>query len=90
MQKWLQNKDQIDLTDLLVILVFSSIPDVPDVPSLLFIHMPPYTTNGKHYVQTPRIALQWTPKWRLLSRSFSCLTLRNNYCMRVISLEEIY
>ena len=44
MQKWLQNKDQIDLTDLLVILVFSSIPDVPDVPSLLFIHMPPYTT----------------------------------------------
>ena len=45
MQKWLQNKDQIDLTDLLVILVFSSIPDVPDVPSLLFIHMPPYTTN---------------------------------------------
>ena len=45
MQKWLQNKDQIDLTDLLVILVFSSIPDVPDVPSLLFIHMPPYTTE---------------------------------------------
>ena len=44
MQKWLQNKDRIDLTDLLVILVFSSIPDVPDFPSLLFIHMPPYTT----------------------------------------------
>ena len=47
MQKWLQNKDQIDLTDLLVILVFSSIPDVPDIPSLLFIHMPPYTTGEK-------------------------------------------
>ena len=44
MQKWLQNKDQIDLTDLLVILVFSSIPDVPDVPSLLFAQIPPYTT----------------------------------------------
>ena len=49
MQKWLQNKDQIDLTDLLVILVFSSIPDVPDVPSLLFIHMPPYTTRQGQY-----------------------------------------
>ena len=47
MQKWLQNKDQIDSTDLLVILVFSSIPDIPDVPSLLFIHMPPYTTSVK-------------------------------------------
>ena len=52
MQKWLQNKDQIDLTDLLVILVFSSIPDVPDVPSLLFIHMPPYTTLYGHPLNT--------------------------------------
>ena len=51
MQKWLQNKDQIDLTDLLVILVFSSIPDVPDVPSLLFIHMPPYTTDRKRVMR---------------------------------------
>ena len=45
--------------------------------------------NGQHCVQTPRIALQWAPICRLLSRSFSRLTLRNNHCMRAI-FEEIY
>ena len=49
-----------------------------------------FKSNGKHCVQNPRIALQWAPKCRLLSRSFSRLTLRNNYCMRAISQEEIY
>ena len=77
MQKWLQNKDQIDLTDLLVILVFSSIPDVPDVPSLLFIHMPPYTTQEdddmiQHCLtniilkQTARQSMVSCPEFRLI------------------------